>query len=57
MPITVTYTDKLAVLNLGGGENRFSLDFLDDVNASLDEIASSEADGLGTTGTGKFYSN
>ena len=57
MSITVTYTDKIAVLNLGDDENRFSLDFLDEVNGHLDDIASSDAGGLVTTGTGKFYSN
>lgn len=57
MPITVTYTDTIAVLNLGDDENRFSLDFLDEVNGRLDDIASSDAGGLVTTGTGKFYSN
>jgi enoyl-CoA hydratase/carnithine racemase len=55
--ITVTYTDKIAVLNLGDDENRFSLGFLDEVNGHLDDIASSDAAGLVTTGTGKFYSN
>lgn len=57
MPVTVTYTDTIAVLNLGDDENRFSLGFLDEVNGHLDDIASSNADGLVTTGTGKFYSN
>jgi enoyl-CoA hydratase/carnithine racemase len=55
--ITVTHVDKVAVLNLGDDENRFSLAFLDDANAALDEIAASDADALVTTGTGKFYSN
>lgn len=57
MPVTVTYADKIAVLNLGDDENRFSLDFLDDVDRLLDEIVVSGADRLVTTGTGKFYSN
>ena len=57
MPITVTHTDQIAVLNLGDDENRFSLGFLDDVDGHLDEITASEADGLVTTGSGKFYSN
>ena len=57
MPITVTHTDTVAVLNLGDDENRFSLGFLDDVNAHLDDIESSGAGGLVTAGTGKFYSN
>lgn len=57
MPITVTHADKIAVLNLGDDENRFSMGFLDDVDRHLDEIVASGADGLVTTGTGKFYSN
>jgi Delta3-Delta2-enoyl-CoA isomerase len=57
MAINVTYADGIAVMNLGDDENRFSLDFLDDINRHLDEIAASDADRLLTTGTGKFYSN
>ncbi len=57
MPITVTHTDTVAILNLGDDENRFSLGFLDDVNGHLDEVESSGAGGLVTAGTGKFYSN
>ena len=56
MAISLTYTDRTAVLNLGDDENRFSLDFLDEVDGLLDEIDTS-ADALVTTGTGKFYSN
>lgn len=57
MAIKVTYADNIAILNLGDDENRFSLDFLDDINRQLAEIAASDADRLITTGTGKFYSN
>lgn len=57
MPITTTYADEVAVLNLGEDENRFALDFLDEIAVHLDEIANSGAGGLVTTGTGKFYSN
>ena len=57
MPVTVTYADAIAVLNLGDDENRFSLGFLDEVHGRLDDIASAGAGGLITTGTGKFYSN
>jgi enoyl-CoA hydratase/carnithine racemase len=55
--ITTTYVDKVAVLNLGDDENRFSLHFLDEIDGRLDEIATSGAAGLVTTGTGKFYTN
>jgi enoyl-CoA hydratase/carnithine racemase len=57
MPITVTHTDEIAVLNLGDDENRFSLGFLDEINGHLDDIVSSGAGGVVTTGTAKFYSN
>ena len=57
MPITITHVDEVAVLNLGDDENRFSLDFLDEIDGHLEEIATSGAGGLITTGSGKFYSN
>ena len=53
----LTHTDKIAVLDLGAEENRFSPDFLDAVNAALDEVVASDAQGLVTTGGSKFYSN
>jgi enoyl-CoA hydratase/carnithine racemase len=57
VPITTTYVDKVAVLNLGDDENRFSLHFLDEIDGRLDEISNAGAAGLVTTGTGKFYTN
>lgn len=57
MAITTTEIDQVAVLNLGDDENRFSLDFLDEIDGRLTDIVSSGAAGLVTTGTGKFYSN
>jgi enoyl-CoA hydratase/carnithine racemase len=57
VPVNLTYDDKIAILNLGGDENRFSPGFLDEVDAHLDEIVSTGAQGLVTTGGGKFYSN
>jgi enoyl-CoA hydratase/carnithine racemase len=57
MPISLTYDDKIAILDLGDDENRFSPEFLDAVDAHLDEILSTGAQGLVTTGGGKFYSN
>lgn len=57
MSITVTHADEIAILNLGDDENRFSLDFLDEIDGHLDAITSSGAHGLVTTGSGKFYSN
>ncbi|MCP2292586.1 enoyl-CoA hydratase-related protein [Nocardia amikacinitolerans] len=54
---TLEYHDKIAVLDLGGDENRFSPDFLDEVNAHLDTAMAEGAQGLLTTASGKFYSN
>jgi Delta3-Delta2-enoyl-CoA isomerase len=46
------------VLRMQGGENRFSLDWLDEVNAALDRVqAAAGPVALVTTGEGKFYSN
>jgi enoyl-CoA hydratase/carnithine racemase len=55
--ITLTHEDKIAILDLGNDENRFSPGFLDDFDSSLDDIVSAGAQGLVTTGGGKFYSN
>lgn len=57
MTITVSYQDKIAILNLGDDENRFSLGFLDDINSAIDDLVAGGAQGLVTTGAGKFYSN
>ncbi|WP_067834313.1 enoyl-CoA hydratase-related protein [Nocardia lijiangensis] len=54
---TLEYHDKIAVLDLGGDENRFSPDFLDEVDAHLDTALAEGAQGLITTASGKFYSN
>jgi len=56
MTISLEYADKIAVLNLGDDENRFSPDFLDEINVRLDEVLDN-AHGLVTTATGKFYTN
>ncbi len=57
MGITLTHEDKIAILDLGNDENRFSPGFLDDFDSSLDDIVGAGAQGLVTTGGGKFYSN
>ncbi|MEC3917370.1 enoyl-CoA hydratase-related protein [Nocardia sp. CDC160] len=54
---TFTYRDKIAVLDLGGDENRFSPQFLDEVNRALDTVLAEGAHALITTAAGKFYSN
>lgn len=56
MAPTLEYRDRIAVLTLGDDENRFSPDWLDGVNARLDDVEK-DAHGLITTGFGKFYSN
>lgn len=57
MTITLNHDDKIAVLDLGDDENRFSPEFLDAMDGHLDELVASGAQGLVTTGGGKFYSN
>jgi enoyl-CoA hydratase/carnithine racemase len=57
MTPTLTWDDKIAVLDLGEDENRFSPEFLDAANAHLDEIEKAGAQGLVTAGRGKFYTN
>jgi enoyl-CoA hydratase/carnithine racemase len=57
MGISLSYEDKIAVLDLGADENRFSPEFLDEIGARLDEIVSTGAQGLVTTASGKFYTN
>lgn len=57
MATTLIYEEKIAVLDLGDTENRFSPEFLDEIDAHLDEVVGTGAHGLVTTGGGKFYSN
>jgi enoyl-CoA hydratase/carnithine racemase len=46
------------VLRMRGGENRFSMEWLDAVNVALDRVQATEGPvALVTTGEGKFYSN
>jgi enoyl-CoA hydratase/carnithine racemase len=55
--IGLTYQEKIAILDLGDDENRFSPGFLDEIDAHLDEVVGSGAQGMVTTGSGKFYTN
>ena len=48
MAPTLTYQDRIAILNLGDGENRFSPEWLDTVNGLLDN-AESDAQALIST--------
>ena len=57
MTPTFSWDDKIAILDLGEDENRFSPEFLDAVNLQLDELEAGGAQGLVTTARGKFYTN
>lgn len=57
MTITLSYDDKIAIVDLGGEANLFSPEFLDEIGATLDEVLAADVDGLVTTAGGKFYSN
>ena len=57
MTATLRFEDKIAVLDLGEDENRFSPDWLGSVDKLLDQALSEGAHALVTTATGKFYSN
>ncbi|QIS03903.1 enoyl-CoA hydratase/isomerase family protein [Nocardia brasiliensis] len=54
---TLSFHDKIAVLDLGDHENRFTPEFLGEVNAHIDAALDADAQGLVTTASGKFYSN
>ncbi|WP_458685611.1 enoyl-CoA hydratase-related protein [Nocardia tengchongensis] len=54
---TLTYRDKIAVLDLGDTENRFSPEVLNAIDEHLDTVLIDGADALITTAAGKFYSN
>ncbi|MFE2956019.1 enoyl-CoA hydratase-related protein [Nocardia tengchongensis] len=54
---TLTYRDKIAVLDLGDTENRFSPEALNAIDEHLDTALIDGADALITTASGKFYSN
>jgi enoyl-CoA hydratase/carnithine racemase len=57
MTPTLNWDDKIAVVDFGEDENRFSPEFLDAINAQLDELETVGAQGLVTTARGKFYTN
>ncbi|MEO8815504.1 MAG: enoyl-CoA hydratase-related protein [Mycobacterium sp.] len=57
MTINLRYEDKIAILDLGDDENRFSPTFFDEINAAIDDVLGGAAQGLVTTAGGKFYSN
>jgi Delta3-Delta2-enoyl-CoA isomerase len=53
---TLKREDDVYVLDLGDGENRFSLDWLTEVNAALDQVEQEPAP-LVTTASSRIYSN
>lgn len=55
--MNLSYDDNIAILDLGDGENRFSPGFLDEIDAVLDDVVATGAQGLVTTASGKFYTN
>ena len=57
MGINLHYEEKIAILDLGDDENRFSPEFLNEINAHLDDVIGADAHGLVTTVGGKFFSN
>lgn len=57
MATTLDYDGDIAILDLGDDENRFSPEFLDEVDAQLDAVLARGAHGLVTTADSKFYSN
>lgn len=57
MPV-LTRDDDVFVLDLGDGENRFTLDWLADVESALDEVeAAAGPRALVTTASGRFFTN
>jgi len=52
----LTRRDGVYVLHLGDDENRFTLDWIQQIHAHLDEVVHAPAP-LVTTASGKFYSN
>lgn len=57
MTTTLDFDGEIAILDLGDDENRFSPEFLDELDARLDEVLAKGAHGLVTTADSKFYSN
>ncbi|WP_156687385.1 enoyl-CoA hydratase-related protein [Mycobacterium sp. Marseille-P9652] len=57
MTPTLAWDDKIAVIDLGEDENRFSPEFLETINGLLDEAETTGAQALVTTARHKFYSN
>jgi enoyl-CoA hydratase/carnithine racemase len=57
MTATLDYDGDIAILDLGDDENRFTPEFLDEVDKLLDTVLERGAHALVTTADSKFYSN
>ena len=57
MTATLDFDGDIAIIDLGDDENRFSPEFLDEIDAYLDQVIAKGAHGLVTTADSKFYSN
>ncbi|MFC7502666.1 enoyl-CoA hydratase-related protein [Nocardioides sp. CPCC 206347] len=56
--VTISTDGPIWTLDLGADENRFTPEWLDEVNAALDKVETAEGPAvLVTSGHGKFYSN
>jgi enoyl-CoA hydratase/carnithine racemase len=56
--IGLEWRDRVAVLRMDEGENRFNRGTIDALHAALDEVEATEGPvALVTTGSGRFYSN
>lgn len=57
-PVELNREEDVYILTMHDGENRLNRDFIDAINAALDEVEHSSGPAvLVTTGAGKFYSN
>ncbi|MGQ0844269.1 MAG: enoyl-CoA hydratase/isomerase family protein [Sporichthyaceae bacterium] len=54
---SVSYDDEVAILHLGGGENRLNAESIAAIEACLDEVEASTSQALVTAASGKIWSN
>lgn len=57
MPVHLDQIDGVSILHLGDDENRFTLEWLDQVEAAIAQVADAAPGALVTVGDGRFYSN
>lgn len=53
----VSYDEEVAILHLGGGENRLNVDSIAAIEACLDEVEAGASQALVTSAAGKIWSN